>query len=122
MDKGQLELFGDGSEQRNFLFLEDLAKLTETFISSNCEGIYNLGTGNSSSLMNIVEILQKITKRDCPIIKLKRNKPKIDQKLDISKLLDLFPNYTFIPLEEGLRKSYETFQNAQDHKNLGISN
>ena len=72
--------------------------------------------------MNIVEVLQKITKRDCPIIKLKRNKPKNDQKLDISKLLDLFPNYTSTSLEEGLRKSYENFQNAQDHKNMGVAN
>ena len=122
MDKSQLELFGDGSEQRDFLFLEDLAQLTENFISSNCEGIYNLGTGNSSSLLNIVEILRKITKRDFPIIRLKRNRPKIDQKLDISKLLDLFPNYTFTPLEEGLRKYYENFLRDQDHKNLGVAN
>jgi UDP-glucose 4-epimerase len=122
MDKGQLELFGDGSELRDFLFLEDLVKLTEKFIFSHREGIYNLGTGNSSSLLNIVEILRKITKRDCPIIRLKRNRPKIDQKLDISKLLDLFQNYTFTPLEEGLRKSYENFLRDQDHKNLGVVN
>lgn len=122
MDKSQLELFGDGSEQRDFLFLEDLAQLTENFIFSNCEGIYNLGTGNSSSLLNIVEILRKITKKDFPIIRLKRNRPKIDQKLDISKLLDLFPNYTFTPLEEGLRKYYENFLRDQDHKNLGVAN
>lgn len=122
MDKGQFELFGDGSELREFLFLEDLAKLTENFILQTCEGIYNLGTGNSCSLMNIIEILQKITNRDWPIIKLKRNKPKINQKLDISKLLDLFPNYTFTPLEEGLRKTYESFQNPQDSKSLGAVN
>jgi UDP-glucose 4-epimerase len=122
MDKGQLELFGDGSELRDFLFLEDLAELTEKFIFSDCEGIYNLGTGNSSSLLNIVDILRKITKRDCPIIKLKRNKPKVDQKLNISKLLSLFPDYTFTSLEQGLRKSYEAFHRDQDHKNLDVVN
>jgi UDP-glucose 4-epimerase len=122
MDKGQLELFGDGSELRDFLFLEDLAKLTEKFIFSDLEGIYNLGTGNSSSLLNIVEILRKITKKNCPIIKLKRNKPKIDQKLNMSKLMSLFPDYTFTSLEQGLRKSYEAFHRDQDHKNLGAVN
>jgi len=112
IDKSQLKLFGDGSEKRDFLFLEDLVKLTEKFIFNNCEGIYNIGTGNSSSFIKIVETLQKITKKDCPIIESERNIPKIDQKLDITKLLDLFPDYTFTSLEQGLRKSYETIQSA----------
>lgn len=112
IDKSQLNLFGDGSEKRDFLFIEDLVKLTEKFIFNNCEGIYNIGTGNSSSFKNIVETLQKITKKDCPIIESERTMSKIDQKLDISKLLDLFPDYNFTSLEQGLRKSYENIQSS----------
>ncbi len=122
MDEGPLELFGDGTEKRDFLFLEDLAKLIENFISCNCEGTYNLGTGNSLSLISIVRILQKITKRKCPIVKLKRSRPKIDQKLDVSKLLRLFPNHTFTPIEEGLRKSYKNFQNVKNNMSLDTIN
>jgi UDP-glucose 4-epimerase len=122
INKGKVELFGDGSELRDFLFLEDLVKITEKFIFSDCEGIFNIGSGNSSSLLGIVDILRKITKSNFPIVKLPRKKEKIDQKLDISKLLDLFPKYTFTPLEEGLRKSYETFQATQNRNNMGTVN
>ena len=59
-----------------------------------------------------VETLQKITKKDCPIIESERTMSKIDQKLDISKLLDLFPDYNFTSLEQGLRKSYENIQSS----------
>ncbi|MFQ5753234.1 MAG: NAD-dependent epimerase/dehydratase family protein, partial [bacterium] len=119
VQKGRVELFGDGSELRDFLFVKDLAQITEKFIVKDVSGIYNLGTGKNYSLMNIVEGLRALTQKEFPVIKLKRVKPKINQRLDISKLMKIIPDYSFTSLEKGLKQSYDSFQNINAQKNMG---
>ncbi|MEK9627514.1 MAG: NAD(P)-dependent oxidoreductase [Nitrospinota bacterium] len=119
INQGQLELIGDGTDLRDYLFLEDLVRILEKFIFYPSQGIYNLASDDSVSMLYISEILREISKKDFPIIKLERNRPKIDQKLDISKLLSFYPDFKFSPLKKGLRKSYEFFLLNQNLNKMG---
>ena len=106
----QVEIFGDGSDRRDFLFINDLIEITKNFIGDDWCGTYNLGTGDNYSPWNIVRILRSLTGNDFPVIKLKRTKPKIDQKLDITKLKGVLKDYVFTSLEIGLKQSLKSFQ------------
>ena len=70
------------------------------------------------SMLYISEILKEISKMDFQTTNLERNEPKIDQKLDISKLMSFYPDCRFTPLKQGLRKSYESFLDNQNLNEL----
>jgi len=54
-------IFGDGEQSRDFIFVKDLAKAIAGAASeeSQPDGIYNLCTGRSSTLLDLVEILKE---------------------------------------------------------------
>mgnify|MGYP000692194635 CR=1 FL=1 len=117
----QVEIFGDGSDRRDFLFINDFIKIIKIFIGDNCCGTYNLGTGDNYSPWNIVRILRSLTGNDFPVIKLKRTKPKINQKLDISKLKGILKDYVFTSLEIGLKRSLRSFQGMNSFNMLNTT-
>jgi UDP-glucose 4-epimerase len=50
-------IFGDGSQTRDFTHVEDIARGLELAADHELDGIYNLGTGSSYSLNELVEEL-----------------------------------------------------------------
>ena len=54
-------IFGDGEQSRDFIFVKDLAKAIAAAASSpeQPDGIYNLCTGRSSTLLDLVDILKE---------------------------------------------------------------
>lgn len=62
MKKGeQPVIYGDGSQSRDFTFVDDIVNACVLAMKSSIDlGIYNAGTGKSYSLNEIVEILNKM--------------------------------------------------------------
>lgn len=106
---GKVSLFGDGSEVRDYLFIEDLAKMVAGVVGEGILGTYNLATGQSYSFQKIVESLKQISGKKFEISQIKRSQPKIDQRYQISKLLKVMPNLCFTNFDEGLAKTYDYF-------------
>jgi len=115
-EKNHIDLYGDGSESRDFLFINDLVKITKKYIFEDCSGIYNLGTGISSTFSYIVDNLRSLVGKDFPIIKNKRVKPQIDQVLNISRLMDFYPDCVFTPLKIGLKQTLDSYQSIFANK------
>ena len=119
VEKGHIEIFGDGSELRDFLFIGDLVNITKKFIFRDCSGTYNLGTSVSTSFSHIIENLQAITGKDFPVIKIKRVKPKIDQGVNISRFMKFYPDFVFTPFKEGLKQTLDSHLNITKQKTPG---
>jgi len=56
LNKGSIQLFksdttefGDGEQKRDFIYVEDCAKMTLAFLENNATGIYNIGTGRAAT-------------------------------------------------------------------------
>jgi len=56
----KIEVWGDGSELRDFLYVKDAAFAIEALMR-RCTGTINLGTGNLVSIRQVVELLTEIT-------------------------------------------------------------
>jgi len=54
-------IYGDGSQRRDFVFVDDVVNALELAMSSKQNGIYNVGTGKSYSLNEMMKMLTKIT-------------------------------------------------------------
>lgn len=104
-----LNIFGDGKQTRDFIYVEDIAKIFLFLIEKNISNeIFNISTNNSISINELANIIIRISKSNIKINYLdKRDGDINDSILDNTKLLNLI-NMNFTPIEEGLRKLLKT--------------
>lgn len=99
-----ITVWGDGMEQREFIFVDDLCLLIEELIDSEFEGELNVTSGTSYCFTDIVKIL----KAEFPNLEVKsrpRSKQKADNAFDARKIKSLLaPNFQFTSLENGLSR------------------
>jgi len=106
-----VKIFGEGTELRDYLHIQDLVKVTEYFIDNDLPGTYLLGTGESRSFIEIIECIKEITQRNVKTDKIEQKQPKINQKLNVQKLIKAFPGLSFIAFREGMRNTFAYAKN-----------
>lgn len=52
-----LTVFGDGRQTRDFVYVGDVARANVAALRSSCEGVVNVGTGTSVSLLQLIDAL-----------------------------------------------------------------
>ena len=95
----RLIVYGDGSQARDFIYVEDAAIIALKLLSKGKPGIYNVGTGKEVSYKHIANIIDKKN------VKYVKNPLKSYQhltKADTSKLLHVIGGYKFTRLEKWL--------------------
>ncbi len=57
-------IYGDGSQKRDFIFIDDVVNALILAMKSNHNGIFNVGTGKSYSLNDVIKILKNKMGKD----------------------------------------------------------
>ena len=99
-----LIVYGDGSQARDFIYVEDVAKITLALLEKGSNGVCNVGTGKAVSYRRIGELIDKDK------IRYVENPLKAYQHLtraETSKLLGVIGDYGFLDLEEWIAKIKE---------------
>lgn len=63
-----LSVFGDGSQTRDFIFVEDVAKANVQALQSEMMGVCNVATGQSVSLLQLIEVLSGCVNRHLDVV------------------------------------------------------
>ena len=120
MKNEALEIYGDGMQTRDFIHIYDVVKAN--FLAMNTSkrfGIYNIGTGRSVRILDLVGILEKILGKKLKTIFLPERKGDIRySQADISlakKELKFKPE---IDLEEGLKLTVDWFMSRYEDSNI----
>lgn len=105
-----LTLCGSDENSRDFIFIDDLVTaLLKCIPIKQTASTYNIGSGVGSTLKQVLEILQKVTKIDFQVeIVPKRAIDRLAIELDISLAkynLDWKPEFS---LYEGIRKMWNS--------------
>ncbi|MBE9116859.1 NAD(P)-dependent oxidoreductase [Lusitaniella coriacea LEGE 07157] len=100
-----ITLWGDGTELREFLFIEDVVQLIYRLTFNEFDGVLNLVSGKSYSFMDILDSISNILDRELQINTRSRTKNKVDNCFDNTALRTLFPNFEFTNLETGIQKT-----------------
>jgi nucleoside-diphosphate-sugar epimerase len=116
----QIQLYGDGTQKRDYLHIKDLSSLfLETIHNERMTGqIFNVGYGTGYSMRHVVETIQKIipgtTYRfvDWPL--LEKNIETGDYFSDLSKLSSVTEWTPTIDLETGIRMTANAYKIQQD--------
>jgi UDP-glucose 4-epimerase len=100
----EVTLFGDGSELREFIYIDDVSEILDGLLNQNFTGVLNVGTGNPVSYRDALEAISRILNRKLHINHRERTKAKVDKVYNVSVLKSLMPGFQFTTLESGLRK------------------
>lgn len=99
-----VEIWGDGNTTRDYVDVLDVVETVKGIIQENIEDqIFNLGSGEGYSLLEVVASIEKHLQRSANVIFKRKRKVDLDKMtLDISKLQS-YMKYRPISLNEGIK-------------------
>jgi len=102
-----IEIWGDGSVVRDFIYVGDLVALCVLAGEKNVSGIYNAGSGVGYSINDVVGILSAVTgMRIAPDYKVGRGYDVSKITLDISGTKSMFDWLPLVGLENGIESTW----------------
>lgn len=107
-----LEIWGDGSVIRDYIYIDDLIDSIEASIEQNICGTYNIGSGVGFSILEIIETIEEITKKKCNIKFYPARKFDVKRVvLDTNKFKDVSGWVPKTSLKNGCKKYFEFLKN-----------
>jgi UDP-glucose 4-epimerase len=104
-----LEVYGDGSMVRDYLFVKDL---TNMLVAASEHGfthhVYNVGSGKGVSVNELIEVVKNVTQKE--VVVNHRDVPPTfvhAAVLDCSRFYEEFSITPSTPLQEGMRLTYQ---------------
>ena len=108
MDDTPLEIFGDGSQSRDFTYVEDIARGTVAALKPLGYEVINLGNNHPDKLSKAIELVEEYTGKKAEKVYKDFHKADIFATwADISKAKHLLNWEPKVGLEEGLKRSVE---------------
>ncbi len=107
-DNKPIVLFGEGEEQRDHVYIEDVATLLANVIQHRSQGILNIATGQVHSFKAIAMKVIALAQQAVDIQTLPRSGPMPHngyRPFDITACKKAFPNFELTSLDEGLTLS-----------------
>ncbi len=107
------ELWGDGKAVRDYLYVDDLARAVQLLLEyQGEERIFNVGTGNGHTVLDIMEMVRQATKTDLTI----QHKPATGfavpiNILDASRLQSAIDWHGQVTFEEGIARTVKWLKN-----------
>ena len=110
LEDGEIRLFGDGGQSRDFTFVADVvqAAVNAALTPGNGGGVFNIGGGARVSVNQVIAMLEEITGRKARVNRLETAKGDVrDTEADTSRareLLDFDPRFD---LAQGLAREVQ---------------
>ena len=106
-EDGEIKLWGDGSELREFLYLDDVSRCVAGLIVRDFTGSLNIGGSQGRSYRDAAEIAESIVGRKDCIHERPRTKERVSKVYDGALLRSLLPDFEFTSLEKGMQATWE---------------
>lgn len=111
----ELLVYGDGSQSRDFLFVEDLVAGIRAAIETGATGTFQLGSGRPTTVNELLDLIREVT--GTPDLPVRYGEFRAGEVLatwcNIEKARGAFGFDPRTPLAEGLRQTWEWFQGRQ---------
>ena len=102
-------IYGDGSAIRDYIYIKDAIDATiSVFESRTKERVFNIGSGQETSLNQLVTIMSEVTGRECIPDYMKETGVYLSKfVLDISKIKEVTGWEPSVDLLEGIKRTWE---------------
>ena len=109
-----LTVWGNGENIRDYIYIKDLtdAIVKSIFIEQTDNYIINIGTGIGKSILEVIELIEKITSKKIKVNFLNSRKIDINYNvLDIKKSFEILNWKPVVTIKEGIRKTWNWTNN-----------
>lgn len=104
--KGEtITIWGDGTEEREFIFVEDVAEIVSSLTFETFSGVLNLVSGRSYNYLDILDVLSNLLEKKIQTISRPRSKKKVDHRFSAALLAKQLPSFSFTALKDGIRRT-----------------
>jgi nucleoside-diphosphate-sugar epimerase len=104
----EIVLFGEGEERRDHVHIDDVAEIVVRALFNKSVGALNIATGSVHSFRDIADEVAASAEKDVAIKASPRSGPMPHngyRPFDITASRRAFPDFNYMPLGEGLRRS-----------------
>lgn len=107
----ELRLFGDGSPLRQFIAAKDFALFIKLYLESGCGESLNVSDEYNRSINEMARLAVSLYNPDLHIV-YDSSKPngQYRKDVDVSRLKQIFPQFSFNSLENGLLELFEYYE------------
>ena len=112
VNRGVISVYGDGSDARDFITVQDVVKVILCEITTPCYHTVNIATGTSFTILEIAQCIAKTIPCQIELIPvLGENRPKRANimRFDITRLKTELPEFTPTNLSEGIQQYLNDF-------------
>jgi UDP-glucose 4-epimerase len=103
-NEGKVCVHGDGQTLRDYVFAPDLCRVVERLVTGKVNGTFNLATGKSLSLLQILEAIREVLGVDFEVVRLPADAERnFDMRYDTARLSAALGQFDFSPLSAGIR-------------------
>ncbi len=111
----KINIFGDGKNVRNYIYVKDVAELLSYSITSDTSKseIFNLSSNDTLSINELVSIMQTVISENFAITYSEnRQSDNLAIKLDNQKITNAHPNFLFTKIDDGILKTYQYIKHS----------
>ncbi|HLF18653.1 MAG TPA: NAD(P)-dependent oxidoreductase [Candidatus Omnitrophota bacterium] len=103
----EITLWGDGSELREFIYVDDIVEIVQKIITSDYGGVVNVASGKSYSFRDALKEVSRTLQSELKVTSRPRSKEKVDNAFNNERLRSIVGDRSFTTLKEGIRLMYE---------------
>jgi UDP-glucose 4-epimerase len=108
---GGIELYGDGEQTRDFVYVEDVVAALLAVGEGSQRRVYNVGTGEDTSIRRLLEAVKELAAHELPVKQCDPWPNDIRRiRADVSRLEEEFGFRARVGVEEGLRRTVDWFR------------
>jgi UDP-glucose 4-epimerase len=104
-----VRLFGQGEEERDHIYIDDVARLVTALTLSEETGVFNVATGESRTFREIVETLRGLVPYEIGVTSVPRKGPITHRRFDTTRLRRTVPDLGLTPFKEGAKATLRAF-------------
>ncbi|MBI5491869.1 MAG: NAD-dependent epimerase/dehydratase family protein [Deltaproteobacteria bacterium] len=102
-------LYGDGSDMRDYVYVDDVVSAVLNAIERRAGGVYNIAGGRAASIREVLDLILKISGSRLKPRFEPRTKKRMDIYFDISRAKEGLGWAPEVSLEEGLEQEFRFF-------------
>ena len=110
---GRIELFGEGEELRDHVFVGDVAELALACLERRSRGVLNVATGYSTSFRRAAELVALQFEAPIEIAGTVRRSPIAHRHFDASATFKAFPGFRYTELAKGVAQVHAETRGRQ---------
>jgi len=108
LDREEIIIWGDGTELREFIYINDIVSIVKTLTNSEFNGVVNLVSGTSYNYLDITKVLRDSINIDFKVSSRPRSKEKVDHVFSNERIMNITNDFCFTSLEVGIKMMYES--------------